>query len=162
MICVSPARAAVTAVVLLAAAPLATGCERRGSVPIAASTGISAAVSSAPQRVASTAAGTGVLVLGGKTVQLEARCVDMGDDVLVAAKTMTGDKGSVDIENGKVRYADFTVDGIAWMWEPTSTSGAPDPSITKDGKTYTVIGGVHQLQDYTKLSDYTFIATCPD
>ena len=104
---------------------------------------------------ASTPAGTGVLVFGGKTFKFEVRCLAMGDDVLVAAKTMTGDKGSVDVEKGKVRYADFTVDGTKWMWEPTSTSGAPEPSIAKDGKTYTVTGGVHQLQDYTKLSGYT-------
>ena len=86
----------------------------------------------------------------------------MGENVLVAAKAGTGDEGSVDVESGKVRYADFTVDGTAWMWEPTSTGGAREPSIAKDGKTYTVIGGLHQLDDYKKLGDYTFTATCPN
>ncbi|ERG69361.1 hypothetical protein [Segniliparus rugosus] len=60
----------------------------------------------------------------------------------VAAKANGGDEGSVDVEGGKVRHADFTVDGTAWMWEPTSTGGAPDPTVAKNGKTYAVAGAV--------------------
>ncbi|BBZ69852.1 hypothetical protein MPRS_09450 [Mycobacterium paraseoulense] len=85
----------------------------------------------------------------------------MGDAVLVTAKTQSGDSVIVDAAGGKLETLDFSADGIAYFWEPTSTGGAPTPTLTHDGDNYTVTGKIKQLHDYTKLTDFTFRATCP-
>jgi hypothetical protein len=35
------------------------------------------------------------------------------------------------------------------------------PGTGENGKTYTVIGKIKQLYDYTRLSDFALNATCP-
>ena len=35
------------------------------------------------------------------------------------------------------------------------------PGTGENGKTYTVVGKIKQLHDYTRLTDFAFNATCP-
>ncbi|WP_197507859.1 lipoprotein LpqH [Mycobacterium sp. 852002-53434_SCH5985345] len=91
----------------------------------------------------------------------EVQCRRMGGAVLVTAKTQSGDSVIVDAAGGKLETLDFSADGIAYFWEPTSTGGVPAPALTQDRDHYAVTGKIKQLHDYTKISDFTFRATCP-
>ncbi|MEZ0352452.1 lipoprotein LpqH [Mycobacterium sp. pR1184] len=102
------------------------------------------------------------MTLAGKAFPLhDVQCRGMGGAVLVTAKTQSGESVIIDAADGKIETLDFTADGVAYFWEPTSTGGAPAPMLTRDGDKYTVAGKIKQLHDYTKLSDFTFRATCP-
>ncbi|WP_197499055.1 MULTISPECIES: lipoprotein LpqH [unclassified Mycobacterium] len=102
------------------------------------------------------------LTLAGTAFPLhDVQCRDMGGAVIVTAKTQSGEGVTVDAAGGKLETLDFSAGGIAYFWEPTSTGGAPPPTLTRDGDNYTVTGKIKQLHDYTKLSDFTFRATCP-
>nr|WP_073873417.1 lipoprotein LpqH [Mycobacterium paraffinicum] len=102
------------------------------------------------------------LTLAGRAFPLhDVQCRGMGGAVLVTAKTQSDDTVIVDVAGGKLETLDFSADGIAYFWEPTSTGGAPTPALTQDGDSYTVTGKIKQLHDYTKLTDFTFRATCP-
>ncbi|MDT5132845.1 MAG: hypothetical protein QOE94_3254 [Mycobacterium sp.] len=64
-------------------------------------------------------------------------------------------------EHVKVATLSFKADDVEYFWESTSTGGAPDPVLVRNGKTYTVIVKIKQLHDYTRLSDFALNATCP-
>ncbi|OBF12559.1 hypothetical protein A5730_03125 [Mycobacterium sp. ACS4054] len=122
----------------------------------------SATVASANSTTAAAAAQRDTLTLAGRAFPLhDVQCRDMGGAVLVTAKTQSAETIIVDAAGGKLETLDFSADGIAYFWEPTSTGGAPTPTLTQDGDTYTLTGKIKQLHDYTKLSDFTLRATCP-
>lgn len=121
-----------------------------------------ASVNSTTKPTGAAAAQSDSLTLDGRAFPLhDVQCRGMGGAVLVTAKTPSGDSVIVDGAGGKLETLDFSADGIAYFWEPTSTGGAPTPTLTQGGDTYTVTGKIKQLHDYTKLSDFTFRATCP-
>ncbi|MGL6233751.1 MAG: lipoprotein LpqH [Segniliparus sp.] len=148
----SRAQRALAALAVLGAAALPAACAGKGSTP---NGGPAPATTAAASAEAS-------LVLAGKAYPLQdVRCIAMGDAVLVTGKTKDGGKVSVDTGKGKVADLIFKADGLDYFWEPGSTGGADDPVLAKDGRTYTVTGKIKQLHDATKLSDFTFKATCP-
>lgn len=147
--------AAVAVIVLGAGAPI-TACGHRTAAKTAPP------VNSTTTPTVTTAAQPDSLTLAGRAFALhDVQCRGMGGALLVTAKTPSGDSVIVDAAGGKVETLDFSADGIDYFWEPTSTGGAPAPTLTQDGDKYTVTGKIKQLHDYTKLSDFTFRATCP-
>ncbi|MEE6138099.1 lipoprotein LpqH [Mycobacterium sp. 050128] len=149
-------RRATAAIMLLVASTQATACGHRLSSNTATS------VTSTTMPSNDVAAQRDSLTLAGRAFPLhDVQCRGMSGAVLVTAKTQSGESVIVDAAGGKLETLDFTVDGIGYFWEPTSTGGAPTPVLTQDGDNYTVTGKIKQLHDYTKLSDFTFRATCP-
>lgn len=150
------ASGATAAIVLLVASTPTSACGHRPSPNTTAS------ISSSSTPPAAAAAQSDALTLAGRPFPLhDVQCRKMGGAVLVTARTQSDESVIVDAAGGKVETLDFTADGIAYLWEPTSTGGAPVPTLTQDGDKYTVAGRIKQLHDYTKLSDFTFRATCP-
>ncbi|ORA31880.1 hypothetical protein BST20_26185 [Mycobacterium branderi] len=142
---------------ILAITTTTTACEHR-SPP---NTAVSARPTTAPTGAAATQNNS--LVLGGKAFPLhDVRCGSLGGAVLVTAKTPSDEKVIVDAAGDKLETLDFTADGVGYFWEPTSTGGAPTPVLVRAGGTYTVTGEIKQLHDFTKFSEFTFRATCPE
>lgn len=150
------ASGAAVAVIVLAASTLTTACSHRPPSKAGAS------VTSTTTPAGAAAAQSDSLTLAGRVFALhDVQCRGMGASVLVTAKTQSGDSVMVGAAGGKVETLDFSAVGIDYFWEPTSTGGAPTPTLAQDGDKYTVTGKIKQLHDYTKLSDFTFRAACP-
>lgn len=150
------ARGATAAIVLLVASTPTSACSHRPSSNTTASINSTAPPTEAPAEQSDS-----LTLAGGPFPLHDVQCRHLGGAVFITAQTQSGGRVIVDAAGGTVETLDFTADGIAYFWEPTSTGGAPAPTLTPDGDKYTVTGRIKQLHDYTKLSDFTFRVTCP-